>query len=172
MDGHKKGFSLLSSALLVMVPWMQISKAVTGGTYVGLTDLAVVTAAGLALHGVYLAFNTTASRALKLGGKHGGREGELINICLWILSNAFIKAAGSCGFACRIACRTSDLRNFPLIHGLILWHADQSPLSRSWSTAVEFCNMRYPGADRSQTGLPVTCLPCACLHMAQLSPGL
>lgn len=77
MDGHKKGFSLLSSALLVMVPWMQISKAVTGGTHVGLADLAIITAAGLALHGVYLAFNTAASRALKLGGKHGGQEGEL-----------------------------------------------------------------------------------------------
>ena len=102
MGGHKKGFSLLSSALLVMVPWMQISKAVTGGTYVGLTDLAVVTAAGLALHGVYLAFNTAASRALKLGGKHGGREGELITICLWIFCNASIKTGGSCRLAVRI----------------------------------------------------------------------
>ncbi len=57
---------------------MQISKAVTGGTHVGLTDLAVVTAAGLALHGTYLAFNTLAARALKLGGAGGGQEGDLL----------------------------------------------------------------------------------------------
>ena len=60
-----------------MVPWMQISKAVTGGTHVALMDLAVITAAGLALHGAYLAFNTLAARALKLGGAGGSREGKM-----------------------------------------------------------------------------------------------
>ena len=53
---------------------MQISKAVTSGVSVSVTSLVAVVAAGAAIHLLYLAFNITATSALRLGGS--GQKGE------------------------------------------------------------------------------------------------
>lgn len=53
--------------LLILVPWMQISKAVVSNVPVTPSALAAVLAAGVALHLVFLAFNLTATTALQLG---------------------------------------------------------------------------------------------------------
>lgn len=53
--------------LLILVPWMQISKAVMSNVPVTPSALTAVLAAGIALHLVFLAFNLTATTALQLG---------------------------------------------------------------------------------------------------------
>lgn len=53
--------------LLILVPWMQISKAVTSNVPVTSAALTATLAAGIALHLVFLAFNLTATAALQLG---------------------------------------------------------------------------------------------------------
>lgn len=68
VDNRKKQLAMLSATLLAMVPWMQISKAVADQVSVQPAALATAVAAGVAIHVVFLAFNMTAVRALKLGG--------------------------------------------------------------------------------------------------------
>lgn len=65
---RKKQLSLLSSALLVAVPWMQISLAVENGIH--LTPLAIFlsTTLGSAIHVLCLLFNTFMVGYLGLGG--------------------------------------------------------------------------------------------------------
>lgn len=53
--------------LLILVPWMQISKAVVSNVPVTPSALAAVLAAGVALHLVFLAFNLTATTVFQLG---------------------------------------------------------------------------------------------------------
>ena len=53
--------------LLILVPWMQISKAVVSNVPVTASALMAVLAAGIALHLVFLAFNLTATTVLQLG---------------------------------------------------------------------------------------------------------
>lgn len=67
VDSNKKKTSILSSMLLILVPWMQISKAVTSNVPVTSAALTATLAAGIALHLVFLAFNLTATAALQLG---------------------------------------------------------------------------------------------------------
>lgn len=67
VDSNKKKMSLLSSMLLILVPWMQISKAVMSGVTISITSLSGVLAAGIGLHLIFLAFNLTATAALQLG---------------------------------------------------------------------------------------------------------
>ena len=67
VDNNKKKTSILSSMLLILVPWMQISKAVVSNVPVTPSALTAVLAAGVALHLVFLAFNLTATTALQLG---------------------------------------------------------------------------------------------------------
>lgn len=67
VDNNKKKTSILSSMLLILVPWMQISKAVTSNVPVTAAALAATVVAGIALHLVFLAFNLTATAALRLG---------------------------------------------------------------------------------------------------------
>ncbi|DBA98420.1 TPA: hypothetical protein ACH3X3_012432 [Trebouxia sp. C0006] len=67
VDSNKKRMSLLSSMLLILVPWMQISKAVMSGVAISVTSLLGVLAAGVGIHLVFLAFNLTATAALQLG---------------------------------------------------------------------------------------------------------
>lgn len=79
VDSNKKKMSVLSSMLLILVPWMQISKAVMSGVSISVTSLLGVLAAGIGLHLIFLAFNLTATAALQLGrsasndGKHTSR---------------------------------------------------------------------------------------------------
>ena len=79
VDSNKKTLSLISSSLLILVPWMQISKAVMSDVAVNAASLLAVLAAGIALHLVFLVFNVTAVNALSLGksanasGKQGHR---------------------------------------------------------------------------------------------------
>jgi len=60
---------LLSASLLALVPWMQISKAVSSDVSVSLSALGAVVASGVAIHIASLAFNMTAVRVLGIGGK-------------------------------------------------------------------------------------------------------
>lgn len=68
VDGNKKALAVLSACLLALVPWMQISKAVSADVSVSLASLAAVVACGVAIHLAYLAFNMTAVRVLGIGG--------------------------------------------------------------------------------------------------------
>lgn len=69
MDSNKKALSVLSASLLALVPWMQISKAVSADVSVSLASLGAVVACGGVIHLAYLAFNMTAVRVLGIGGK-------------------------------------------------------------------------------------------------------
>ena len=69
MDRNKKALALLSACLLALVPWMQISKAVSSDVAVSLGALAAVVAAGVAIHLAFLAFNMAAVVVLGIGGK-------------------------------------------------------------------------------------------------------
>lgn len=71
MDRRKKALGLLSACLLALVPWMQISRAVSSAVNVRVSALAAVVAAGVAVHLAYLAFNATAVRLLRIGGPPG-----------------------------------------------------------------------------------------------------
>lgn len=71
VDGNKKALSLLSACLLALVPWMQISKAVSSDVAVSLGALAAVVASGVVIHLAFLAFNMTAVRVLGIGGRDG-----------------------------------------------------------------------------------------------------
>ena len=76
IDGRKKLLAMLSATLLAMVPWMQISKAVTDGVNVEPSALFAAVTAGVAIHLAFLAFNMTAVKALRLGGSEdpSGRD--------------------------------------------------------------------------------------------------
>lgn len=69
VDRNKKALALLSACLLALVPWMQISKAVSSDVTVSLGALAAVVAAGVAIHLAFLAFNMTAVAVLGIGGR-------------------------------------------------------------------------------------------------------
>ena len=71
VDKNKKALALLSACLLALVPWMQISRAVSSTVDVSLAALAAVVAAGVAVHLVYLAFNSAAVQLLRIGGPPG-----------------------------------------------------------------------------------------------------
>ena len=68
MDRNKKALALLSACLLALVPWMQISKAVSSDVTVSVGALAAVVAAGVAIHLAFLAFNMAAVAVLGIGG--------------------------------------------------------------------------------------------------------
>ena len=71
VDARRRALGILSSCLLISVPYTQVSKAVAGGLEVSLGPLLAVVAAALAIHCLYLAFNAGAARALALGGQEG-----------------------------------------------------------------------------------------------------
>ena len=73
---HRRQLSLLSSLLLVTVPWMQISLAVQDKITVSSLALLAVVATGLFLHVVYLAINTGLVKLFRLGGCDP-KDGEL-----------------------------------------------------------------------------------------------
>ena len=80
VDRNKKWLALASASLLALVPWMQISKAVSSDVTVSLGALAAVVAAGVAVHIGFLAFNTAAVRLLRIGGRDQ-RACERPSIC-------------------------------------------------------------------------------------------
>jgi len=73
-DARRKSLGILSSCLLITVPYTQVSKAVAAGLRVGWGPLLATVAAALAVHCLYLAFNAGAARALGLGGRDSERE--------------------------------------------------------------------------------------------------
>ena len=82
--------------LLILVPWMQISKAVMSDVAVSVTSLLGVLAAGIGLHLAFLAFNLTATAALQLG-KSASNDGEQQCPCLLTvhLSQLHISCSGT-----------------------------------------------------------------------------
>ena len=105
VDSNKKRMSLLSSMLLILVPWMQISKAVMSGVAISVTSLLGVLAAGVGIHLVFLAFNLTATAALQLGktADDAGSQSPInpihpdqcIDICFYILRH-HLSSIGCC----------------------------------------------------------------------------
>ena len=75
VDQRKKLMALLSASLLAMVPWMQISRAVHGNVSMAAPALLAATATGVCIHLLFLAFNLTAVKVLRLGGADD-QEGE------------------------------------------------------------------------------------------------
>ena len=69
VDGNKPTMGILSATLLAMVPWMQISKASQSNICLSPAALAATVAAGAGLHIVYLGFNASAVRLLRLGDR-------------------------------------------------------------------------------------------------------
>ncbi len=87
--------TVLSSMLLILVPWMQISKAVMSGVAISVTSLLGVLAAGVGIHLVFLAFNLTATAALKLGktADNAGRQSPdqcILDICIPYSEASFV----------------------------------------------------------------------------------
>lgn len=72
---NKKLLGIVSGIFLGLVPWMQISRAVTSNVSITLSGLLSVMAVGVIVHVVYLAANMTAVHVLQLGGKGEDREG-------------------------------------------------------------------------------------------------
>eukprot|EP00884_Botryococcus_braunii_P020326 jgi/Botrbrau1/6978/Bobra.0165s0014.1 len=66
---NRKQLSIVSALFLGLVPWMQISRAVTSNVSITLSGLLSVMAVGMIVHIVYLAANITAVHVLQLGGK-------------------------------------------------------------------------------------------------------
>ena len=73
--------------LLILVPWMQISKAVASDVVVSVPSLLAVLAAGIIIHLLFLAFNLTATSALRLG-KSSSDGGKHVTLCLLLSSCA------------------------------------------------------------------------------------
>jgi hypothetical protein len=76
-DGNKRGLALSSACLLALVPWMQISRAVSSHVKVTFAELAAVVAAGVVVHLAYLAFNSVAVHVLRIGGP-SAEEGDAL----------------------------------------------------------------------------------------------
>ncbi|KAG2483005.1 hypothetical protein HYH03_018086 [Edaphochlamys debaryana] len=68
VDANRRTLSVISGALLSLVPWMQVSKAMAQGLTVSPLALAAAVAASLGFHFVYLGLNTAACGLLRLGG--------------------------------------------------------------------------------------------------------
>lgn len=79
VDRRKKLTAMLSATLLACVPWMQISKAATDQVIVQPSALLAAVAAGVAIHLAFLAFNSVAVSALRLGGKHASPGEKLFS---------------------------------------------------------------------------------------------
>jgi hypothetical protein len=96
---NKKMLGIISALFLGLVPWMQISKAVSANVSVAPSALLAVMAAGVAVHLVYLTLNIGAVNLLGLGGSGDGGEDKglsihvvtVLFICmlLWCSSNRF-----------------------------------------------------------------------------------
>ncbi|GIL55681.1 hypothetical protein Vafri_11228, partial [Volvox africanus] len=68
VDSNRRTLSVLSGALLSLVPWMQVSKALAQGVVVAPGALAAAVGCSLGLHVVYLALNAAAAEVFRLGG--------------------------------------------------------------------------------------------------------
>jgi sodium/bile acid cotransporter 7 len=75
VDANRTRLAYVSTALLALVPWSQVSRAVAGGAALRPAPLAAAAAAGLAIHVGLLLFNLAAVRALDLGRGGGGGGG-------------------------------------------------------------------------------------------------
>lgn len=76
VDANKRKLAYVSTALLALVPWSQVSRAVAGGATLRPAPLAAAAAAGLAIHVGLLLFNLAAVRALDLGSGGFGSGGR------------------------------------------------------------------------------------------------
>ncbi|GIL76788.1 hypothetical protein Vretifemale_6259 [Volvox reticuliferus] len=68
VDSNRRTLSVISGALLSLVPWMQVSKALAQGVVVAPGALAAAVGCSLGLHVVYLALNAAAAQVFRLGG--------------------------------------------------------------------------------------------------------
>ncbi|KAG2454170.1 hypothetical protein HYH02_001205 [Chlamydomonas schloesseri] len=68
VDANRRTLSVISGGLLSLVPWMQVSKALSQGVTVAPAALAAAVAWSLAFHLVYLVLNSGAATLLRLGG--------------------------------------------------------------------------------------------------------
>ena len=72
IDARRRELAYLAALLLALVPWTQVSRTVADGVALAPASLALVGAAGVGVHLCFLALNTVACAALRLGGGSGG----------------------------------------------------------------------------------------------------
>ncbi|GLI65334.1 hypothetical protein VaNZ11_008880, partial [Volvox africanus] len=68
VDSNRRTLSIISGALLSLVPWIQVSKALAQGVAVAPGALATAVSCSLGLHVFYLALNAAAAEVFRLGG--------------------------------------------------------------------------------------------------------
>ena len=66
-DRNKSRLTLVRNAALISIPWMKFSESSARLAEVGLLSLAILILSGLAIHGLYLLLNYTATRVMGLG---------------------------------------------------------------------------------------------------------
>ncbi|CAL5222608.1 g5001 [Coccomyxa viridis] len=157
VDSNKKALSVLSASLLALVPWMQISKAVSADVSVSLASLGAVVACGGVIHLAYLAFNMTAVRVLGIGGKDkDASEGErravvlvgsqkTLPIAVTVLGQLSAILPGPMGIAV-IPCVVSHLSQILMDSFLVSWTKFQSTqLFTSYPPGPWHTKGSYPG---------------------------
>mmetsp|Transcript_28976 Transcript_28976/g.40005 ORF Transcript_28976/g.40005 Transcript_28976/m.40005 type:complete len:430 (+) Transcript_28976:136-1425(+) len=77
VDANKKTVSIMTSTLLISVPWMQVSKAQERLAQMNLSSLLWISLIWLAIHTVYLVINYIAAKQLNLGGSLGKDKAEI-----------------------------------------------------------------------------------------------
>jgi len=73
VDARKKLLTYSNALLLALVPWTQVSKTVARGIALDAGSLALVAAAGVAVHLAFLALNVGACRCGHFGRGKGYR---------------------------------------------------------------------------------------------------
>eukprot|EP00873_Tetraselmis_striata_P040831 jgi/Tetstr1/461095/TSEL_006238.t1 len=76
VDSNKKVTTKLQSALLITVPWMQVSASASVLMGIGLGQLLVVAAVGAGIHALFVAFNFACVRGLNMGAELGYAEAQ------------------------------------------------------------------------------------------------
>jgi len=72
---RRRLISNLGTMCLIMIPWMQVSKASMSGITVDPTSLAVATVAGVAAHLIFFGGNQMLSSLLRIGGNCETQQG-------------------------------------------------------------------------------------------------
>ncbi|KXZ50123.1 hypothetical protein GPECTOR_18g97 [Gonium pectorale] len=68
VDANRRTLSVVSGGLLSLVPWMQVSKALSQGVVVAPAALAAAVGASLVMHALFLGLNVGAAELFRLGG--------------------------------------------------------------------------------------------------------
>lgn len=135
VDANRKKMSLINALFLGMVPWMQVSKAVSQNISVSPSCLVCTLAASAALHCTYLAGNSAFIWGFKLGGGEGKSREQVLGlrralllctsqktlpIAIAIIANLANTVGDAVGVAA-IACVISHLLQIIMDSFLVSW---------------------------------------------------